>query len=75
MAQPEVVGAAWVEAENKVTFGYLDQIPARARIKERLTKLWNYERYGVPWKEGGRITRPHLISPLRGLRPCQSPSG
>ena len=45
---------AWVEAENKVTFGYLDQIPARARIKERLTKLWNYERYGVPRMEGGR---------------------
>jgi prolyl oligopeptidase len=45
---------AWIEAENKVTFGYLNQIPERARIKERLTKLWNYERYGVPFKEGGR---------------------
>ena len=44
----------WVEAENKVTFGYLEQIPERARIRERLTKLWNYERYGVPFKEGGR---------------------
>jgi prolyl oligopeptidase len=45
---------AWVEAQNKVTFAYLEQIPARARLKERLTKLWNYERYGVPSKEGGR---------------------
>src|SRR5204862_130014 len=45
---------AWVEAQNKVTFGYLDQIPERKAIKERLTKLWNYERYGVPFKEGGR---------------------
>src|SRR5882672_291577 len=45
---------AWVEAENKVTFAYLEQIPARARLKERLTKLWNYERYGAPSKEGGR---------------------
>ena len=45
---------AWVEAENKVTFAYLEQIPARARLKERLTKLWNYERYGTPQKEGGR---------------------
>ncbi len=45
---------AWVEAENKVTFAYLNQIPERARIKERLTQLWNYERYGVPFKEGGR---------------------
>lgn len=45
---------AWVEAQNKVTFGYLEKIPQRAAIKERLTKLWNYERYGVPFKQGGR---------------------
>src|SRR5260221_1399514 len=45
---------AWVEAENKVTFAYLNQIPERPHIKERLTQLWNYERYGVPFKEGGR---------------------
>src|SRR5256712_11899310 len=43
---------AWVEAENKLTFGYLNEIPAREKIKQRLTKLWNYERYGVPFKEG-----------------------
>jgi prolyl oligopeptidase len=45
---------AWVEAENKVTFSYLEAIPARTAIKDRLTALWNYERYGVPYKEGGR---------------------
>ena len=45
---------AWVEAENKVTFAYLEGIPQRAAIKARLTKLWNYERYGVPFKQGGR---------------------
>lgn len=45
---------AWVEAQNKVTYGYLGKIPARQAIKERLTKLWNYERYGVPFQEGGR---------------------
>jgi prolyl oligopeptidase len=44
----------WVEAENKLTFSYLNEIPARATIKERLTKLWNYERYGVPFKEGDK---------------------
>lgn len=44
---------AWIEAQNKLTFGFLDQLPARAQLKERLTKLWNYERYGVPFKEGG----------------------
>jgi prolyl oligopeptidase len=45
---------AWVEAQNKVTFAYLERIPARSWIKERMTKLWNYERYGIPFKDGGR---------------------
>ena len=44
---------AWVEAQNKVTFAFLGQIPERAAIQQRLTKLWNYERYGIPFKEGG----------------------
>ncbi|MCI0748025.1 MAG: prolyl oligopeptidase family serine peptidase [Verrucomicrobia subdivision 3 bacterium] len=50
---------AWVQAQNKVTFAYLEKIPARERIKNRLTELWNYERYGVPFRDGGRyfITR------------------
>ncbi len=45
---------AWVEAQNKVTHGYLEEIPARNAIKDRLEKLWNYERYDTPVKEGGR---------------------
>src|SRR5262245_26671841 len=45
---------AWVEAENKLSFAFLEAIPARATIKDRLTKLWNYEKYGVPFKEGNR---------------------
>jgi prolyl oligopeptidase len=45
---------AWVDAENKVTQVYLAQIPAREAIKSRLTKLWNFERFSVPYKEGGR---------------------
>ncbi len=44
----------WVVAQNEVTFAYLNAIPGRAAIKARLTKLWNFERYGVPFKEGGR---------------------
>ncbi|HEY5075797.1 MAG TPA: prolyl oligopeptidase family serine peptidase, partial [Pyrinomonadaceae bacterium] len=47
---PEV--AAWVEAENKVTFGYLNQIPYRQQIKERLTKLLNYPKYSAPARRG-----------------------
>ncbi|MBW4623745.1 MAG: prolyl oligopeptidase family serine peptidase [Cyanosarcina radialis HA8281-LM2] len=45
---------AWVEAENQVTFAYLNQIPARDRIKQRLTQLWDYEKYSIPFKEGDR---------------------
>ena len=44
---------AWVTAQNKVTSAFLDGVPARARIKERLMKLWNYERFGVPFQQGG----------------------
>ena len=47
---PEVT--AWVEAENKVTFGYLDQIPYRAQLKDRLTKLLNYPKYSAPTRRG-----------------------
>lgn len=43
----------WVKAQNEVTFDYLDKIPYRDQIKERLTTLWNYEKIGSPFKEGG----------------------
>ncbi len=42
----------WVEAENKVTFNYLDKITFREDFKKRLTQLWNYEKYGSPFKRG-----------------------
>ena len=45
---------AWVEAQNEVTFGYLNEIPAREQIKPRLTKLWDYEKYSIPFKQGNR---------------------
>ncbi len=45
--------AAWVKAENKVTFDYLSKIPFRNKIKERMEKLWNYEKISAPFKEGG----------------------
>tara|TARA_R100000935_G_scaffold23395_1_gene42734 strand:- start:50269 stop:52440 length:2172 start_codon:yes stop_codon:yes gene_type:complete len=44
--------ADWVTRQNKTTFGYLDNIPFREELKERLTKLWNYEKVGSPFKEG-----------------------
>ena len=44
--------ARWVEKQNKTTFDYLDNIPFREALKQRLTKLWNYEKVGAPFKEG-----------------------
>jgi prolyl oligopeptidase len=45
---------AWVEAENQVTFGYLESIEARAAIRAHTEKLWNFERWGTPAEYGGR---------------------
>jgi len=46
--------AEWIAAQNQVTSDYLEQIPSREKIKERLTQLWNYERYSAPFREGDR---------------------
>ncbi|MEJ1931344.1 prolyl oligopeptidase family protein [Nostoc sp. NIES-2111] len=43
---------AWIEAENQITFAYLGEISVREKIQQRLTKLWDYEKYGIPFKEG-----------------------
>ncbi len=45
---------SWVEAQNKLTFSYLNTIPNRAKLKSRLTELWNYEKFSAPFKEGGK---------------------
>lgn len=42
----------WVKTQNEVTFKFLNTIPYRNQIKERLAKLWNYERISAPFKEG-----------------------
>ena len=43
---------AWVKDQNKTTFGYLEKIPFRDDLKNRLEKLWNYEKLGSPFKKG-----------------------
>lgn len=43
---------AWVEAENEVTNAYLAEIPFRQKIKDRLTQIWDYPKYGLPFKKG-----------------------
>jgi len=45
---------AWVEAQNQVSFGFLQEISSRDRILQRLTALWDYEKYGIPFKEESR---------------------
>ena len=49
----------WVDAQNKTTFAYLKTITEREVIEERLTDLWNYERFGPPVKKGGRYYYSH----------------
>ena len=55
---------AWVVEQNKVTAAFLGRIPTLPAIKERLTKLWNYERYGFPSRHGGR----YFFSKNNGLQ-------
>lgn len=50
---------AWIEAENKITFDFLNAIPARDAIKSRLTELWDYEKFGIPNREGDRYFYSH----------------
>jgi len=50
---------SWVEAENRVSSGYLKALPQRAVIEERLTALWSYERHGVPFRAGHRYFFVH----------------
>jgi prolyl oligopeptidase len=46
--------AEWVEQQNSVTFSYLEQIPFRAKLKERLESLFNYPKYSQPFRRGDR---------------------
>jgi prolyl oligopeptidase len=43
---------AWIEAENEVTFSYLEQIPFREKIRQRLTELYDYPKYSSPFRVG-----------------------
>jgi prolyl oligopeptidase len=45
---------AWIEAQNCLTFAFLEKIPEREQIRQRLTKIWDYPKYGTPFKDGGR---------------------
>jgi prolyl oligopeptidase len=55
----------WIEAQNKLTFSYLGEIEERKAISKRLTKLWNYARFSIPTKIGGK----YFWSKNDGLQP------
>jgi prolyl oligopeptidase len=46
--------AAWIAAQNKVTFAYLEGLPIRDRFRKRITELWDYPKTGLPRSESGR---------------------
>lgn len=50
---------AWIEAQNAITFGYLESIPQRESIRKRLTELWDYEKFGTPFVMAGRFFYTH----------------
>ncbi len=54
----------WIEAEDKITFDFLKAIPEQDKIKKRLTEVWDYERFGVPFKEKDR----YFLSKNSGLQ-------
>jgi prolyl oligopeptidase len=45
---------AWIEAENALTETVLAEAPGRADIRARITELWDYPKFGVPFERGGR---------------------
>ena len=44
----------WITAQNQTSFSYLDQIPFRDAVEQRLQKIWNYERFSTPFKKSGK---------------------
>lgn len=54
----------WIEAENKLTFAYLNSLPARAEFQKRLSELWNYDKFSVPSKRGSK----YFYTRLAGLQ-------
>lgn len=49
----------WVEAQNEVTFAYLESIPYRDNLRQRLEEIWNYPRYSAPWRESDKYFYYH----------------
>ncbi len=50
---------AWIDAENKITFGFLESVPQREGIRKRLTELWDFEKFDAPSMLAGRYFYSH----------------
>lgn len=58
---------AWIEAQNAVTFRFLESLPEREPLRRRLTELYQYDRYGVPQRYQGSTVSPYFYTRNRGL--------
>lgn len=67
--------AAWVRAQNTATSAYLESLPARKAIRERLTEVWDVTRWGVPYEHGGKwfFTRHDRGAEQPVLRVAENP--
>jgi len=72
---PETAG--WIKAQNELTEGFLSAVPAREAIRARLTELWDYPKYGVPFERGGRWfqSRNSGLAPQPVLHVMDAPDG
>jgi prolyl oligopeptidase len=72
---PETV--AWIEEQNRLTFGFLEKIPERDSIRSRLTQLWDYEKFGLPFRKADRyfLTRNDGLQNHFVLYTMDSPEG
>jgi prolyl oligopeptidase len=44
----------WISAQNEVTESFLSAVDGREALRKRVTALWDFERFGAPFKAGGR---------------------
>ncbi len=72
---PETAG--WIKSQNELTEGFLSAVPAREAIRARLTELWDYPKYGVPFERGGRWfqSRNSGLAPQPVLYVMDAPDG
>ena len=64
---------AWIDAEKELTERFFAAIPARESIRERLTAVWDYERFGLPRRVGSAMPPPSSVMLASPMLPAPSP--